>query len=68
MNKTAREAFLKRLGKRPAGKKIERKVVHYKLSEYPRRSRPLGQSSGSVEGVAGWRSSYYQPPVEDRKS
>lgn len=68
MDKTAREAFLRKLGKRPANKKIERKIVHYKPSEYPWRSNSLGKSSGSLQGVAGWRSSYYQPPHEDRKS
>jgi hypothetical protein len=68
MDTTAREAFLRKLGKRPAKSKVERKVVHYKLSEYPWRSNSLGKSSGSMQGVAGWRSSYYQPQQEDKKS
>lgn len=45
-----------------------RKPLIENPNAYPRRRKPLGVSSGSMQGVAGWRSDYHRLDERTRDS
>lgn len=38
---------------------MKNKKVMYSKYEFPRRNKPLGKTKGSTQGVASWRSKYF---------
>jgi len=57
MTTSKRAQFNKALRSR---KKLTKAPLIPRTPTYPVRSGPLGRSSGSMEGVAGWRTNYYK--------
>ncbi len=62
--KTERAAINKLAGRKTRQAtltEVRKPVIDAVPAPYPIRRKPLGQSSGSQEGVAGWRSGFHRP-------
>jgi len=60
IRKNKRMLFNRAFGRRSAKEEPQNLPAIPNPNAYPVRHKPLGRSSGSVEGVAGWRSNYYK--------
>lgn len=58
--KLLRQSILKEMGLVSARKPARKLEVKRGKYEYPRRFTSLGNSKGSTQGVAGWRSGYHR--------